>query len=162
MTQRRSTRKPLSIWEKMYIPAVVKGMLTTASHIPKKKFTLLYPEIQPERPPRYRGVHRLTKDEHGNMKCVACFMCATACPAHCITIKAGPAPDGWLDRNGRQREKIAEVFEINMLRCIFCGYCVEACPEEAIAMTGKTYPQSGYPMRRREDFIFDRERLLSI
>lgn len=149
--------REMSWWERMYIPAVVKGMATTLKHIPARKKTLLYPEVRPEplrpHPERYRGMHRLTKDPAGHVKCVACFMCATACPAECITIVAGPTPTDW-----KNREKMPIVFEINELRCIFCGYCVEACPEDAIRMdTNVTVPVYG----RREDFIFDKERLLS-
>ena len=48
-----------------------------------------YPEVQPtEMNERYRGVHRLTKHDDGTEKCVACFICATACPAECIFIEA--------------------------------------------------------------------------
>jgi NADH-quinone oxidoreductase subunit I len=96
-------------------------------------------------------------------------MCATACPADCITIQGGPAPEGWETKEGYQREKYPEVFEINMLRCIFCGYCVEACPEDAIQMTGITLPQYFRERQKegevlggsRKDFIFDRDMLIA-
>jgi NADH-quinone oxidoreductase subunit I len=144
-------------WERMYVPAVLKGLATTLQHIPARRKTVLYPEVRPEHlrshPERYRGMHRLTKDSAGRVKCVACFLCATACPADCIHIVAQPTPPEWPDR-----EKMPAVFEINELRCIFCGYCVEACPEDAIRMdTNVTVPVFG----RREDFIFDMERLLA-
>lgn len=140
----------MSFWDKIYIPAIIKGMLITLKHIPKKKFTMQYPEEKWENPPRFRGIHKLTQDERGRVKCVACFMCATACPAQCINIKAQASP--WPDR-----EKIPEVFEIDLLRCIFCGYCVEACPEDAIVMTDKHVPSYG----KREDFIINKEQLLN-
>jgi NADH-quinone oxidoreductase subunit I len=62
------------------------------------------------------------------VRCVACFLCSTACPADCIHIEAGEHPD-------ENIEKYPLVYEIDMLRCVFCGYCVDACPEEAIIMS---------------------------
>src|SRR5262249_55473866 len=59
---------------------------------------------------------------------VACYMCATACPAECIYIEAAESPD-------KSVEKYASRFEIDMMRCIYCGFCVDACPEEAIIMS---------------------------
>jgi NADH-quinone oxidoreductase subunit I len=76
---------------------------------------------------RFRGRHILTTREDGTTRCVACYMCSTACPAECITIEAG--------EDERTREKFPVRYEIDLLRCIFCGYCVDACPEDAIYMT---------------------------
>ncbi len=162
----------MSFWDRLYIPALIKGMFTTLKHIPKKKLTIQYPEDPRsvnERNDRYRGIHKLTKTEKDEIKCVACFLCATACPADCIIIQAAPAPEGWTTKECYKREKYPDVFEINMLRCIFCGYCVEACPEDAIRMTGLTLPQ--YFRERqtegenlgssRSDFIFDRDMLVA-
>jgi len=78
---------------------------------------------------RYRGAHVLQRDENGMEKCVACFLCAAACPANCIYIEAA-------ENTGEQRisaaERYAKVYNIDYNRCIFCGYCVEACPCDAI------------------------------
>ena len=99
----------------------------------------------------YRGVHRLNKDEEGRVKCVACFMCSTACPARCIHIEADESP--WPDR-----EKYPAKFDIDELRCIYCGMCEEACPVEAIELTG-LYDLTGLS---REQMIYDKTKLLSV
>jgi NADH-quinone oxidoreductase subunit I len=118
----------------------------------RKPVTIQYPEQKPRVSERFRGEHRLTKDAEGHMKCVACYMCATACPAHCITIEAEAAPPDW---DGR--DKIPRVFEIDMLKCIYCGYCVEACPKEAIEMTNKV-PKV---YQTRQEFIYGMDKLLN-
>ena len=107
-----------------------------------KAITVQYPEEQHVPSPNYRGVHRLNKDEQGRVKCVACMLCATACPAHCIDIVGATAPDTWPDR-----EKYCESFVIDELRCIYCGMCEEACPVEAIELTG-LYDLTGLPASR--------------
>ncbi|MCL6548050.1 MAG: NADH-quinone oxidoreductase subunit I, partial [Alicyclobacillus sp.] len=125
--------------------------MTTARHMFQKPVTQQYPEQEPDLPPNYRGVHRLNRDEQGRVKCVACYMCATACPAHCIDIVAAPSP--WPDR-----EKYPETFVIDELRCIYCGMCEEACPVDAIELTS-LYDLTGLS---REEMMFDKEKLLSV
>ena len=140
--------------ERMYIPAILGGLATTIGHILKPQVkTEQYPEQEPELPPNYRGVHRLNRDGDGRVKCVACYMCATACPAHCIDIVAAPAPAQWKDR-----EKYPETFVIDELRCIYCGMCEEACPVDAIELTS-LYDLTGLS---REQMVFDKEKLLSV
>jgi NADH-quinone oxidoreductase subunit I len=82
-------------------------MGVTLSYIPKRKWTVQYPDEPVTMQPRYRGQHLLHVDELGREKCVACYLCAAACPSECI-------------------------YNIDYGRCIFCGYCVEACPKDAI------------------------------
>jgi len=145
----------LGLWEQLYLPAVVEGLKTTVRHLFSPKITEEYPEQEPKLPPNYRGVHRLNRDEKGRVKCVACYMCATACPAHCIDIVAAPAPPEW---QADGREKYPETFVIDELRCIYCGMCEEACPVDAIELT-TLYDLTGYT---REEMIFDKEKLLSV
>jgi NADH-quinone oxidoreductase subunit I len=122
-------------------------------HLFKRKRTVQSPEQRHEIPEPliYRGVHRLNRDDQGRVKCVACFLCATACPAHCIDIVAAESP--WPDR-----QKYPQSFTIDELRCIFCGMCEEACPVDAIELT-TFYDLSG---KSREEMIFDKEKLLSV
>jgi NADH-quinone oxidoreductase subunit I len=143
----------LGFFEQLYLPLVFDGLKTTIGHIFSKKTTESYPEQEPTLPPNYRGVHRLNRDEAGRVKCVACYMCATACPAHCIDIVAAPAPANW-----EGREKYPETFVIDELRCIYCGMCEEACPVDAIELT-TLYDLTGLS---REAMIFDKEKLLSV
>lgn len=148
----RWVREPeLGLWERLYLPSIVAGMQTTVRHLFKPKITMQFPEQQPNLPPNYRGVHRLNRDEQGRVKCVACYMCSTACPAHCIDIVAAPSP--WPDR-----EKYPETFVIDELRCIYCGMCEEACPVDAIELTS-LYDLTGWT---REEMMFDKEKLLSV
>jgi NADH-quinone oxidoreductase subunit I len=141
----------LGLLEAMYVPAIVDGLRTTISHLFQPRVTQQYPEQRPHLPPNYRGVHRLNRDEQGRVKCVACFMCSTACPARCIEIEAAPAP--WPDR-----DKYPSKFVIDELRCISCGMCEEACPVDAIEMTS-IYDLTGLS---REQMLFDREKLLNV
>lgn len=141
----------VGFWERLYLPAIAQGLGTTVKHLFKKKLTEQYPEQEPTLPPNYRGVHRLNRDAESRVKCVACYMCATACPAHCIDIVAAPSP--WPDR-----EKYPETFVIDELRCIYCGMCEEACPVDAIELT-TLYDLTGLS---REQMMFDKEKLLSV
>jgi NADH-quinone oxidoreductase subunit I len=141
----------LGFLEQLYLPQIVEGLLTTGKHLFQRKVTVQFPEERPELPPNYRGVHRLNRDEQGRVKCVACYMCSTACPAHCIDIVAAPSP--WPDR-----EKYPETFVIDELRCIYCGMCEEACPVDAIELTS-LFDLTGLS---REEMMFDKEKLLSV
>src|ERR1051326_735639 len=109
--------------------AIAKGMGITFREMLNPTITDLYPEAPPELQERYRGVHVLQRDANGMEKCVACFLCAAACPANCIYIEAAENTDKLRISGG---ERYAKVYNIDYNRCIFCGYCVEACPTDAI------------------------------
>jgi NADH-quinone oxidoreductase subunit I len=122
-----------SLAERLYLP-LLGGMMVTLRHFlrnlfkPGSRLTIEYPEKRRSYSHRFRGHHILTTRPDGSVRCVACFLCAQACPAECIHIEAGEHQDVNI-------EKYPVVYEIDMLRCVFCGYCVDACPEEAIIMS---------------------------
>ena len=163
-------RRPeeLSFRERIYLPEIVSGLFITGGRFWRNLFlhiahrfgiardrsaaaTIQYPTVHPDYGSEYRGSHRLTLKEDGSVRCTACFLCATACPARCINIEAGEHPDASV-------EKYAVRYEIDTLRCIYCGMCVEACPCDAIRMDTYVHPRLwGY---RREDFIESKEILM--
>jgi len=139
--------------DRLYLNQIMEGVKVTLSHMffrPRR--TVQYPEEKRTmNAGNYRGVHRLNRDPDGRVACVACFMCETACPAHCIHIVADESP--WEDR-----EKYPALFDIDELRCIYCGMCEEACPVDAIELTPHYEPVG----RTRDEMIFDKEKLLEV
>jgi NADH-quinone oxidoreductase chain I len=129
------------------IKPLLQGLWLTLRYFFDKSVTLQYPEEKWEVAPRWRGRHVLTVHENGKIRCVACMLCATVCPAECIKITGAAEHD---------YRKYPEEYEIDLSRCIFCGYCVEVCPKEAIEMS-TAYEISQYT---REDLILDKEALL--
>jgi len=148
-------RPKLTLAERLYLPAVISGLLLTLRHIFSKKVTLQYPEEKPQIPPAYRGQPVLVKDEAGRVKCVACQLCEFVCPPRAITIKPMEYPP---NAQWGKVEKTPSEFDINMLRCIFCGYCEEVCPEQAIFLRGP-YAVTG---DSRKGMVFGKERLLEL
>src|SRR4051794_36012349 len=140
------------------IAAIAKGMSVTF----REMFQPTVVENYPDGPgplkgakfeERFRGVHVLQRDENGLEKCVACFLCAAACPANCIYIEAAENTDTSRISGG---ERYATVYNIDYSRCIFCGYCVEACPTDAITH-GHGFEAASYNtstlIKRKEDLL---------
>jgi NADH-quinone oxidoreductase subunit I len=109
--------------------AIAKGMSITFKEMMSPALTEEYPDAPPRFEERFRGAHVLQRDENGLEKCVACFLCAAACPANCIYIEAQENTE---ELRVSGSERYAKVYNIDYNRCIFCGYCVEACPTDAI------------------------------
>ncbi len=128
-------KKEMSLYERIYLPAVISGMMITFSHFFRKKPTIQYPEQTRAFSGVYRGQHVLKRDDNGAERCTACGLCAVACPAEAITMTAAERKPG--EEKLYREEKYAAVYEINMLRCIFCGDCEDACPKEAIFLTDR-------------------------
>jgi len=137
----------LNFWERVYLPEVVKGLGITLEKMTEPSYTMEYPEELWYPPDIFRGRPVLVEEE-GRPRCVACGLCARACPPLAISMQAKDI--------GGFKEREPEWFEINMLRCIYCGYCEEVCPEEAIVMS-KEYDLT---FQSREEAIFDLPRLL--
>ena len=111
-------------WE--IFSGLARGMFTTLIHLFRKKITEEYPEYRRPLSERTRARIILTRDPDGEERCVACFLCAAACPVSCISMEGAEREDG---------RRQASWFRINFARCIYCGLCEEACPTLAIQLT---------------------------
>ena len=89
----------------------------------------------------------IARDPDGEERCVACNLCAVACPVGCIALQKTE------DEHGRW---YPEFFRINFSRCIFCGWCEEACPTYAIQLT-PDFEMSEY---ERPNLVYEKEDLL--
>ncbi|MBM7115139.1 NuoI/complex I 23 kDa subunit family protein [Archangium primigenium] len=173
----KATQDPRTdVRERAYLPELLRGLAITTRHFWRNLFgtrdtktpfeertgtslvtTVQYPEEKIPYPPGYRGLHRLVPRDDGKPRCVACYMCATICPAQCIYIEAGEYAPGADEKESRVIEKYPTQFVIDELRCIVCGLCVEACPKDAIRMDTYTHTPPEY---NRQGFVYDIPRLL--
>jgi NADH-quinone oxidoreductase subunit I len=128
-TVKKVRRTRSSLKDRLYLPAIFKGLGITFARMFRKKVTMQYPEETWTFRDGYRGAPVLIKDDEGRPKCVACSLCEYVCPPKAIYIVPQEL------EAGNNVERGPAVFNINMLRCIFCGLCEEACPEEAIVMS---------------------------
>jgi len=126
------------------------GLALTLKYMFSKPVTMQYPDKEKWLPySRFRGHHFLTKNEQGEIKCVACELCAKICPSACIEVIP------YEDENG---DRHPAVFDIDMGRCLYCGLCEDACPVDAIAM-GSHYEFSTYSA---QDLLVHKEKLLTM
>jgi NADH-quinone oxidoreductase subunit I len=125
----------------------LQTLWTVLAHTFTRADTLQYPDEMPPLAPRYRGRIVLTRDPDGEERCVACNLCAVACPVDCIALQKAEREDGrWYP----------EWFRINFSRCIYCGFCEEACPTYAIQLT-PDFEMSEYD---RHNMVYEKEHLL--
>ena len=129
----------MGLRERIYIIEVLRGLRITGSvffakhvevgDVPQGRADHLLPRGAAQRLfAEQSGRHVLTQRANGEVQCVSCNLCATACPAYCIEILSNA------NFGDPAHPKAPERFEIDYSRCIFCGFCVEACPEDAIRM----------------------------
>jgi NADH-quinone oxidoreductase subunit I len=149
MAYKQIERKPLTVSERLYLPAIASGLGLTLKHFFKKSVTMQYPEEKPRLPSTTAAFR--AREGRGRSREVRGLLALR------VRLPAEGHPDlaGEIESDV---ERGPEDFQINMLRCIFCGYCEEVCPEEAIFMT-QNYEICG---ESREEMIHDKKRLYEI
>jgi NADH-quinone oxidoreductase subunit I len=147
--QVKRMEKKFSLWERLALPEIVKGLAFTFGSMFKKKVTRQYPEEKYDTPIAAKGMPVLVENEDGTPRCVACSMCEVVCPPKAITIDGG--------ETDRYIEREPEEFKIDMLRCILCGLCEEVCPKEAIVMSDHLE----LAQFTREELVYDKKRLMT-
>ncbi len=126
--------------------SILRSIWRVFLHTFARRATIQYPDEHRRLPARWRGRIILSRDPDGEERCVACYLCAVACPVDCISLQATE------DEHGR---RYPEFFRINFSRCIFCGLCEEACPTYAIQLT----PDYEMAEHKRSSMVYEKEDL---
>ena len=138
--------------DKFLLLDMFEGLKTTFRELWKPKVTIRYPEERLEPSDRFRGMFRFSFD-----RCIACKLCAVACPIDIIYIDVH---DETLEQaDGKKKKvKVLDRYDIDVKRCMFCALCEEACPTKpkSIWLTTKTYELATYD---RGDLYFNMQQL---
>lgn len=119
------------------VKSILIGMRITLKYCFARPITVQYPDMSPTLQPRFRGFHWF--EAH---KCIACDLCAKACPVDCIYIeKTGPRK---IDKeSGVAMGGALTRYAIDYSKCMFCALCTDPCPTDCIHM-GNVHDMSGY------------------
>lgn len=124
--------------------SLLVGLGVTFRAMIKPVVTVQYPREKIDVTPNIRGHIELIKNpDTGTHSCMACGLCAKACPSGCITVQ------------GEKREgvkgKVLTVFDLDFTKCSLCGLCIGSCNKSSIEFSSE-YELAGFS---REDFYFD-------
>ena len=145
-------RPELSLLKKIFFVDLIKGLLLTFSYqSPSKNYTEQYPKVRPDVAPRFHGAPRLNMDpETHDTLCIACNLCALACPEDCIDVI--PMDVEVVVAGKPRRKKVLDEFIFDTSRCMFCALCQEACPTYCLELTQDfelaTYSRAGFVWNR--------------
>ena len=143
-------RRDLSLLKRLFLVDLLQGLKLTFSYQrPSANYTEQYPKERPKISERFRGAPRLNNDPvTGETLCIACNLCALACPEHCIEV-------GWERTEAGKKALTTYTFDVS--RCMFCGLCEDACPTPCLELT-QEFELSLYG---RRDMKLDRKTLES-
>src|SRR2546429_5102237 len=126
-------RRPnLTLFKKILLVDLIRGLFLTFSYQrPSLNYTEQYPKVRPKVAERFRGAPRLNNDpETGETLCIACNLCALACPEHCIEV-------GW-ERDAKGKKALT-TFTFDISRCMFCGLCEDRSEEHTSELQSRLH-----------------------
>jgi NADH-quinone oxidoreductase subunit I len=137
-----------AVLRKTFFVDLCKGLAVTFKYqSPKEIYTEQYPLQRPRVAERYRGLPRLNVNpDNGETFCIACDLCALACPEHLIRVAS--------ERDPKTKKKVLLTWTYDASRCMFCGLCEDSCPTDCLELS-QDFEFATY----RREFIFDRDRL---
>ena len=118
------------------------GLGITGKALVAENVTVIYPQEEVDNLSTYRGhVELVGKEDAPDVpKCIACALCAKACPSDCFTIlcpvppKAGEAECSTVELGPAPQKgaKTPTRFILDFSLCSLCGQCVKACASGGI------------------------------
>ena len=126
-----------------YGEGIARGMAVTMKNAMRRPITTQYPEQKLNVSRRTRGNQLVWNKD----ACIACSMCAKACPVSCIDIVTS--------RDENKKLKMDKM-DVDTGLCISCGLCVEACPQKCLFMDS-AYEKARYS---RKDLKLTKEDIL--
>ena len=129
---------------------LVRGLAVTARTMTRRAHTRQYPDVEPDLPPRSRGVIALLEEN-----CTVCMLCARECPDWCIYIDSHK-DEVMVPGAARPRQRnVLDRFAIDFSLCMYCGICIEACPFDALYWSPE-FEYADYDIR---DLLHEKDRL---
>jgi NADH-quinone oxidoreductase subunit I len=129
---------------------LVRGLAVTVRTMTRRAHTRQYPDVEPELPPRSRGVIALLEEN-----CTVCMLCARECPDWCIYIDSHK-DEVMVPGAARPRQRnVLDRFAIDFSLCMYCGICIEACPFDALYWS----PEFEYADFDIRDLLHEKQRL---
>lgn len=130
---------------------LAKGLAVTLRTMTRRSVTAHYPDVQPELPPRSRGVIALFEEN-----CTVCMLCARECPDWCIYIDSHKETMPAAAPGGRERSRnVLDRFAIDFSLCMYCGICIDVCPFDALFWS----PEFEYAETDILDLTHERDKL---
>ncbi len=114
--------------------SLLVGLKITLEQFLKPVVTEQYPRTTPKLPKKFRGHIELVPHENGESSCIACQLCAKACPSDCIEVEGEKMPGA--------KKKTVTKYVMDFNKCSLCGACIEVCPTAAIDFS-RTYNLAG-------------------
>ena len=129
---------------------LAKGLATTFKTMVRPAGTEQYPDVQPELPPRSRGVIALLAEN-----CTSCMLCARECPDWCIYIDSHKETVEVPGAARARQKNVLDRFAIDFSLCMYCGICIEVCPFDALYWS----PEFEYAEYDIRDMMHESDRL---